>query len=77
VAGTQRLNGAREVSRSNVQWSGGVEFQIVQDYWLSTGFGRRYAGRGEPDHVVLIANMRWGIASRSRLRMLPAFAPGL
>lgn len=76
VAGTGRVKSAPELSRSNVQWSGGVELELASDYWLSAGFGKRYTAQGQPDRVVLVANVRWGIASRSRLRMLPARAPG-
>jgi hypothetical protein len=73
VVGTERLKTAPQSSQSNVQWSGGVEFQAGQDYWLSTGFGKRYTAFGEPDRVVLIANLRWGISSKTRLRMTPKY----
>ena len=76
LASTQRLDASAVTSRSNVQWSGGVELEVAENYWLSTGFGKRYTSRDRPDRVVLIANLRWGISSSARLRMLPAYAPG-
>lgn len=75
LAGIRHLSALPGVRRSNVQWSGGVELQIASSYWLSAGFGRRDAAQDEPERVALFASMRWGIASRSRLRMLPAYAP--
>ena len=75
VAGTQRPKAGAGVSRSNVQWSGGVELQVAEGYWLSTGFGKRYTAQGQPDRVVLIANLRWGISSKARLGMLPQRTP--
>ena len=75
VLGTQRLNTVGGVSRSNVQWSGGVEFQIAPDYWLSTGFGKRYTEQGDPDRMVLIANLRWGVTSKSRFRLAQEQSP--
>lgn len=71
VAGTDRFKTTPEVSRSSVQWSGGVEFKIAEGYWLSTGFGKRYAAQGAPDRIVIIANARWGISNDSRLKLLP------
>ena len=70
VVGTQRLNTVPGISRSNVQWSGGVELQLAPDYWLSTGFGKRYTQQGEADRMVLIANLRWGITSQSRFKLV-------
>jgi hypothetical protein len=75
VVGTQRLNTVAGVSRSNVQWSGGVEFQIAPDYWLSTGFGKRYTEQGEPDRVAVIANLRWGMTSKSRFKLVHPETP--
>ncbi|MGQ0649868.1 MAG: hypothetical protein ACT4P7_20140 [Gemmatimonadaceae bacterium] len=71
VAGTDRVKTTPGVSRSNVQWSGGVELKIAEGYWLSTGFGKRYTEQGEPDRMVIIANMRWGISNDSRLKLIP------
>jgi hypothetical protein len=71
AAGRRRLKAEEGARRSEVQWSGGVEFELMPEYWLSTGFGKRYAGRGRPDHVALIANVRWGISSKSRLDLTP------
>jgi hypothetical protein len=75
-AGTNRLKNAPGISKSNTQWSSGVEFQAGEGVWLSTGFGKRYTSAGEPDRVVLLAGMRWGVSSKARLRMLPKYAPG-
>jgi hypothetical protein len=73
VVGTERLKTSPVSSSSNVQWSGGLEFQAGQDYWLSTGLGKRYTAAEQPDRVVVIANLRWGIATKARLRMVPKY----
>ena len=76
VAGTRRFETAAGVSRSNAQWSGGIELELLPDYWLSTGVGKRYTAQGEPDRMVLLANMRWGISSKARLNTLATRGQG-
>lgn len=70
VVGTGWRRLAEQSSRSNVQWSGGVEFQIVPSTWLSTGFGTRYQALGKPNKAVVIANLRWGVSSDARFASL-------
>jgi hypothetical protein len=70
LAGTRRFETAAGISRSNAQWSGGIELELLPDYWLSTGVGKRYTAQGEPDRMVVLANMRWGISSKARLNTL-------
>lgn len=76
IVGTKRFDVTATTSRSNVQWSGGVELKVGEHYWVSTGFGKRYTASGQPDRLVVIADVRWGIASKARLRMLPQYGSG-
>ena len=69
VVGTGRIKSAANTSRSNAQWSGGVEFQVASGTWISTGFGTRYDRLRRPSQMVVIANLRWGVGSDSRLRV--------
>ena len=69
VVGTGRIRSAGNTSRSNAQWSGGVEFQVAPGTWISTGFGTRYDRLRRPSQMVVIANLRWGVGSDSRLRV--------
>ena len=68
VVGTGRIKSAANTSRSNAQWSGGVEFQVAPGTWISTGFGTRYDKLKKPSQMVVIANLRWGVGSDARLR---------
>jgi hypothetical protein len=47
-------------------WSAGIEFRAAEELWLSTGIGRKADVSPEPDRVVVIANLRWGIAKKAR-----------
>ena len=69
VVGTGRIKSAANTSRSNAQWSGGVEFQVAPGTWISTGFGTRYDRARRPSQMVVIANLRWGVGSESRLKV--------
>lgn len=69
VVGTGRIKSAGNTSRSNAQWSGGVEFQVAPGTWISTGFGTRYDRVRRPSQMVVIANLRWGVGTESRLRV--------
>jgi hypothetical protein len=51
-------------------WSGGVEARVGRNLWISTGFGSQFSALAAPDRVVVIANVRWGIASAARLGAL-------
>ena len=52
-------------------WSGGLEFLAVNDVWISTGFGERFLERAAPERVVVLANVRWGIATKPWLKTEP------
>ena len=67
VVGTGRIKSAGNTSRSNAQWSGGVEFQVAQGPWISTGFVTRYDRVWRPSQMVVIATLRWGGGTESRL----------
>jgi len=51
-------------------WSGGVEFRVGSGLWLSTGFGSRYSALNEETSTFVVADIRWGTSSASRLQGL-------
>jgi len=56
--------------RNASTWSGGVELRVGENMWLSTGFGSRYAGLGEPDHLLVFGHFRWAVTSQDRFTSL-------
>ena len=70
VTGASRLHGPKAAAPGGVQWSGGVEFEIVPQAWLVTGFGQRNAGLDQPKKLVVLASLRWGIVSAPRIATL-------
>jgi hypothetical protein len=48
-------------------YSGGIEFLAAPGMWISTGVGRRYSDLAKTDKTVVLANIRWGISSKSFL----------
>jgi hypothetical protein len=59
-------NGSDAPRRSSA-WSAGVEFLATPGVWISTGFGKRARDALQPEHTVIIANVRWGFAGTSFL----------
>lgn len=55
---------------SGVSWSGGVEFRLSDGTWATTGFGRRFQGLGEPERVVVLLGINFGLVAGSRIRGL-------
>jgi hypothetical protein len=51
-------------------WSAGLEFRLATNTWISTGVGTRFDAIASPDRTVVIANIKWGIASEARLANL-------
>jgi len=52
-------------------WSGGVEVLAAEGVWISTGLGKRAEALLETDKAVFIANIRWGVASKTFLSPTP------
>lgn len=50
-----------------LSWSGGLELRLADGMWASTGFGQRYQGLGEPDRLVVLLGLGFGVVSRSRV----------
>lgn len=65
VTGQSGLGSTTGSDAANGSWTGGVEFRAADNLWLSAGLGSKVAVQGQPDKVVVIANVRWGI-SRDR-----------
>jgi len=68
VVGNSRFNTSDASNTSSAAWSGGVEFKAADKLWLSTGFGKRFGDMAKPDRVIVIANLRWAVSSRARIR---------
>jgi hypothetical protein len=54
-------------SDSSGRWSTGVEFKLADDLWVATGFGSHYGLEQGADRIIVIANLRWAVSSKSRL----------
>ena len=50
-----------------LSWSGGLEFRMMPNTWVSTGFGSQYGVLGEPDRTLVFGHIRWGITSVERI----------
>lgn len=61
-----RTGGAEVGDKTTVAWTGGIEFKVGAQLWLSTGIGhdQRLAQGGGPN--VVLANLRWGLSDRAR-----------
>ncbi len=57
-------------SKTTTLWSGGIEFRIGEDLWIATGLGTRYHELEKDARSVVIANLRWGVTSKSRFASL-------
>lgn len=69
VLGQSTTSAPPGVPSNTSAWSAGVEFRVGAGFWIETGFGRRFQEQVTPEHVVVIANLRWGMLSK------PALAP--
>ncbi len=67
LVGERRSGQPRGASGTASSWSAGVEFLASQGVWISTGLGKRATELLKPDKTVMIANVRWGVASKSYL----------
>jgi hypothetical protein len=67
VVGNSKFDTPVTTDKSSAAWSGGVEFRAAENLWLSTGFGTRFGDTAKPDRVIVLGNLRWGVASKSRL----------
>ena len=62
--GRRRNAAPDEVRESSTAWSAGIEFLATNNVWISTGVGERFGELVEPDRVVLLANVRWGLSTK-------------
>jgi hypothetical protein len=74
VIGEERFDEDPGVQEGKTSWSAGLEVRLVPGLWLSTGFGQRYAEAQEPDRVVVLANLRWGISAEPRNLVIEPFS---
>jgi hypothetical protein len=74
VIGESRFDEDPGVEEGKTSWSAGLEVRLVPGLWLSTGFGQRYAEAQEPDRVVVLANLRWGISAEPRNLVIEPFS---
>lgn len=59
-----------DVDDSALVWSAGAELRIAGNLWLSAGLGSRFDALTTEDRTIVLANVRWGVADRSRLASL-------
>ncbi|MFB3910484.1 MAG: hypothetical protein ACE15D_19000 [Candidatus Eisenbacteria bacterium] len=67
LVGIEHLEKGAPADASSGKWSAGLEFRASEGLWISTGFGSRFATAEEPDRVLVIAQVRWGLSHSSRL----------
>jgi hypothetical protein len=63
-------NHSGDVDESALVWSAGAELRIAGNLWLSAGLGTRFDALTADDRAIVLANVRWGVADRSRLAAL-------
>jgi hypothetical protein len=63
-------NHSGAVDESALVWSAGAELRIAGNLWLSAGLGSRFDALTGEDRAIVLANVRWGVADRSRLASL-------
>jgi hypothetical protein len=68
LVGNSRFDTPVKTDNSTAAWSGGIEFKAAENLWLSTGFGTRFGDTTEPNRVIVLGNLRWGVSSRNRIR---------
>jgi hypothetical protein len=67
VVGNSKFDTPVTTDKSTAAWSGGIEFKAAENLWLSTGFGTRFGDTAEPNRVIVLGNLRWGVSSKQRL----------
>lgn len=55
---------------AGLSWSGGLEFQLSDGMWASTGFGQRFEGFDAPERVVVLLGFNFGVVADSRVKGL-------
>ncbi len=55
---------------TGLSWSGGLEFQLADGMWASTGFGQRFEGLDAPERVVVLLGFNFGVVAESRVKGL-------
>jgi hypothetical protein len=66
----QRSTATPTIARRGQSWSAGVEFLVTSNLWLSGGFGKPATQGPQPQKVVVLANLRWGLADKARFKPL-------
>jgi hypothetical protein len=66
VAGVAELDAGSRDEDGHGSWSGGLEFRVAPELWLSTGFGSTFQTTQQADRVLLLAGLRWGMTSQAR-----------
>lgn len=66
LVGESRFSAGEGIRKRASSWSAGVELRAAQDLWISTGVGRRADAAPAADHVVVLANLRWGLSRKAR-----------
>lgn len=70
LVGESRSGTNDDTNDSSGLWSAGVEFRVAENLWISTGLGSRFGTLDEAESAFVIADVRWGLSSKSRLEDL-------
>ncbi len=62
------VGGSNGAADNPISWSGGVEFRVSDQAWVSTGFGTNFPRGGEKYPVLVVANLRWAVADHARIK---------
>ncbi|MEN8374738.1 MAG: hypothetical protein ABFS34_04760 [Gemmatimonadota bacterium] len=75
VIGASRSGGAAvdatvALDESSSAWSAGLEFRIIDNTWITTGFGTRFDALSDDNTAVVFADIRWAVTSSARISRL-------
>ena len=64
LIGERKSSAAPNVDKRTSSWSGGLEFRVSDQLWISTGLGS--AAQEDDGPTVVIANLKWGLSDKAR-----------
>jgi hypothetical protein len=64
LVGERKSSAGVNVDKQTSSWSGGLEFRVGDQLWISTGLGS--AAQKDDGPTVVIANLKWGFSDKAR-----------
>lgn len=55
---------------TGASWSAGLELRLTEGLWATTGFGQRFEGLGQPERLVVLLGLKFGVVASSRVGAL-------